>query len=319
MISRIAEQSYWMCRYLERGESIARMLLATYQFSLDNKFYLSKDKHPLLLLSNEEADFYGLYPDKTGNEGQDDNELIQDFIVWEESNPSSLINTFKNMRENARSISEILPNDLWQTVNNLYLFMNEDYVKRLIVNKRQDFYKLVLDYCWLIKGVFNNFILRDDYYQMMEIGLMLERALQTVNIVEEMIKDWLSQSLIQPSERKVKYFGLLLECCASTDAYLKCARNFEPSSILDYFFCQTAAPYSMQFCLQTCQSNLSKVFTQSKTHKRSQAQKHIEELIGRIGAINRRNISLKGITAEKNQIFAALDTINDSLLVDIKG
>ncbi len=172
MISRIAEQSFWMFRYLEREELFARRYLYTHLYSLDS-FDHSFDEFFQILQPSEQFLFSKLY------NGQDkDEELIPYFRVWQELNPDSLLTLFGAARGNALLIRETISENMWQMINKLYLWFQQESTKNLYMTERYNFYTHIIETIQLIKGIFFNSQLRDGYYGVMLIARLLEIALQ---------------------------------------------------------------------------------------------------------------------------------------------
>lgn len=308
MTVRIAEQCYWMFRYLERSESLARMLTATYLFGMEDRKVLQNGKHPLLYILNEETQFSEKYPENLSNK-----EFIEQYLVWQPENPSSLLYSIKSFRENARQIREILHPSIWQTINDLYLWIgNEESVKPFYMSKRYDFYKQILDYCELIKGCFYDFTFRDEYYHLMELGLFVERANQTVRILDELVAPWIkNQSQDWENKEKIEYFSFLLNCCASTDTYLKRSSNFEIGSIIHFFVKESYSPFSIQYCLEQSSSNIQWIISKGSHAQTTSLLTEIEDFIKSNREQEFNKILETGFTREKESILKHLERIND--------
>lgn len=301
-VPRIGAQIYWMSRYLERGESLVRMLSATYLLSLDYKFHLSIEKHPLLYFLVEDRIFQSL-----DNKGTIDDESIQTFLVFHEDNPNSLHVSFRRMREDARLVREVLGENMWQTINDFYQWLNSAESREAYKNDRCYFYKNILDYCLLLKGIFYDSMLRDEYFHIMELGIMVERANQVTNIIDKLIRGWskYSDQLLQDTEQKLNFYNLLLECGASRDCYFKKVHDFEPESLVKFFLHNELSPYSIQHCLKSIANNLSVVFaTENATLSL------VHQLAESLSEANVFSISAADIVDRTHQICLKLNELN---------
>lgn len=305
MTTRSAEQCYWMFRYLERTESLARMLSATYLFSLEDRGFLRKVKHPLLFILNEEMHFSEKYPHQL-----EEKDFIEDFLVWEEQNPSSLFSTIKNLREDARQVREVLHTNVWQTINDLYLWINNVSVKRFYIDNRIEFYTEILEYCQLIKGNFYELIFRDEYFHLMELGSLIERANQTLLILDELIKNWIESLNNESGHEKIEYFSYLLGCCASTDNYLKRSSNFEIDSIVNFFIKEQLSPFSVTYCLNESLQKIKSIMMLGSHVEATEVIKEIELLIEKINNTDYQEVLLKGSAPEKDALLKQLENIN---------
>lgn len=305
MTARSAEQCYWMFRYLERAESTARMLSVTYLQSLEDRYFLRKVKHPLLFILDEEMNFSEKYPHQL-----EEKDFVEAFLVWQDENPSSLFNTIKHLREDARQVREILHINMWKTINDLYLWINEANVKQIYMNNRIEFYRTILEYCQLIKGSFYDFIYRDEYFHLMELGLLMERANQTLLILGELIKNWIGGGSNITNSEKIEYFSYLLGCCASTDNYLKRSDNFEFESIVSFFLQEDRSPFSVLFCLKGALKKIDNILRQGTHLQATDVTEQIEHVINEIQYTSCQGGLQKEIESQNARIIKELENIN---------
>src|SRR4051812_13361307 len=106
MLSRVANSIYWMSRYLERAENVARFVGVNVHLILD--MGLEPDKaqwKPLVTTSGDDADFAKRYKDPT-----EKNVLY--FLTFDEDNPNSIISCIQSARENARTVREVISSEM---------------------------------------------------------------------------------------------------------------------------------------------------------------------------------------------------------------
>ncbi len=119
MLSRVAENLYWLGRYLERAENTARFINSTTQVLLDLPRDAAFGWDVLLKVAGLDEIFSEHYP-------QADEDSIVRFLVGDEKNPSSILSGIHNARENARTVREVLPMELWERINSLYLYARDN-------------------------------------------------------------------------------------------------------------------------------------------------------------------------------------------------
>jgi len=117
VISRVAENLFWLGRYLERAESTARVCLVTRNLALDGDLEPHQAWRPAVIVSGQEEPFREAH----GDEGFADGERVQEWLTWEETNISSLRRSVGAARENARSIREVVSLETWEATNELHL------------------------------------------------------------------------------------------------------------------------------------------------------------------------------------------------------
>ena len=180
MISRVAENCFWLNRYVERVEVLARMLDVNLAFQLDVSLPHAERWRPLVVVTGQEQAF--LAEQRTGS--VDDAEVVQRYLTWSEENPSSLFSSLRFARENARTIRETISLEMWETLNDLWVFMNDRAARRLYRSDRHVFYRRLRDQCLLFHGIAQATMLHDDPFRFMRLGTSLERAGQTARVLD---------------------------------------------------------------------------------------------------------------------------------------
>lgn len=178
MLSRVAENLYWLGRYLERAENTARFINGTTQVLLD----LPKDAafgwDVLLKVAGLDRLFAERYP-------QADEDGIVRFLIEDEDNPSSILAGIHYARENARTVREVLPMELWERINSLYLYIRDNAARaKLGRGPRAEVLRGVIGRRESIIGLLTGSMSRDVAYQLIKLGRNIERADMTTRIVD---------------------------------------------------------------------------------------------------------------------------------------
>ena len=178
MLSRVAENLYWMARYLERAENTARLINTTTQVLLDLPKGASLGWDILLKVVGLDKLFDEHYTE--ANEAN-----IMRFLIQDERNPSSIVSSVRCARENSRTFREILPKEFWERVNGLYLYMREQ-APAAAQNRGQRYEVLnqVVDRGQSLAGMLIGCMSHDLAFQFIELGRNLERADMTTRIVD---------------------------------------------------------------------------------------------------------------------------------------
>ena len=180
MISRVAESCFWLNRYLERVETLARLLSVNLAFQLDVDLPEAERWKPIVIVTGEQARFEA----KVGARHPGDAETVQEFLVWDRDNPSSLVSSLFWARENARTIRETVSLEMWETLNGLWLWLAEREARRLYERERHGFYLQVRDRCLLFHAHCQATMLHEEPFDFMHLGTALERASQTARVLD---------------------------------------------------------------------------------------------------------------------------------------
>jgi uncharacterized alpha-E superfamily protein len=177
MLSRVAENIYWMARYIERAENTARLTNVNSNLLLDLPRNVRLGWEPLLDITGGRSLFFDLYQEA------DERSTIR-FLVTNQHNPSSILSSLKMARENARTIRDIIPRESWEQINQLYLSAKENVSHVLARNGRFEYLRQVILGAQTITGLLAGTMNHDEGYDFLRMGRNLERADMTTRIVD---------------------------------------------------------------------------------------------------------------------------------------
>ncbi|MEI6413580.1 MAG: alpha-E domain-containing protein [Pseudomonadota bacterium] len=179
MLSRVAESLYWMARYLERAENTARFINSTTQVLLDLPRGASFGWDVLLKTAGLDSRY------SQHHHGPPDEAEIMRFLILDERNPSSIVASIHNARENTRTFREVLPMEIWERINSLYLY-TRDNASRATQGRSQRYEVLkgVIERRQSVIGLLMGSMSKDLAYQFIRLGHNLERADMTTRILD---------------------------------------------------------------------------------------------------------------------------------------
>src|ERR1700716_676234 len=117
MLARVAESIYWMSRYVERAENVARFIEVNLNLMLDLPLGSAQQWQPLVATTGDAAEFAKRYGSATQRN------VIQ-FLTFDQENANSIRSCLRAARENARSVREIISSEMWEQLNEFYLMVN---------------------------------------------------------------------------------------------------------------------------------------------------------------------------------------------------
>lgn len=177
MLSRVAENIYWMARALERAEDTARLVNVTTHLVLDLPKKIAFDWETLLHITGYSDLFRERY-------GEADARNLVRFLVGDELNPGSVIRSLDNARENARTIRDIIPSEAWEQINNLHLKCKSNLQFGLSRRGRFDYLRWTILGVQTITGMLAGTMTHDAGYDFLRMGRNLERADMTTRIID---------------------------------------------------------------------------------------------------------------------------------------
>ena len=199
MLSRTADHLYWMARYIERAENMARVLDVTYRMSLVSNAAQNETSlwQPPVLIADDVEAFERDYGDYNAAN-------VMRYMALDDRNPSSIVNCLGSARENARSVRVAMSSEMWETVNTLWLELRQRIGQGLSEADISDFCEWVKSRSHLFRGVTFGTMLRDDAYKFVRLGTFVERADNTARLLDAKYHLLLSSS--QEHDGPVDYY-----------------------------------------------------------------------------------------------------------------
>ncbi len=250
MLSRVAERVYWIGRYIERTESTARLLLVYSGLLLDLP--------PSVGISWRNVCSIMGYDDPPLPPGDTTREQVLGFLVANPGNPSSLLRSIEQARENARTTREILPSKVWRALNELQLFGRSKLTDTDTAPRLEDLDDII-ERCQLISGLVTGTMSRGVPYRFLKLGQDLERADMSSRII-----DVGAQSLLSSDGRLGGYENSLwITVLRSLSAYqMYCQsvrRRVIGSDVINFLLKDKQFPRSIYYCLNAVRTSLGKL------------------------------------------------------------
>jgi len=176
MLSRVAQNIYWMARYIERVEDTARLISVNDILLLD----LPRDTlgwEPLIFISGSEEVFYK--SEKKPNELN----VIQ-FLVGDRNNAVSILSSLSFARENLRTTRDVVPQEAWEQINSLYMYVRDHLVIGMSRRGRHEFLKHIIHGTQQVTGMLAGTMSHTHAYNFVRLGRNLERADMTTRILD---------------------------------------------------------------------------------------------------------------------------------------
>jgi uncharacterized alpha-E superfamily protein len=177
MLSGHAEAIYWLGRYVERAEDVARLANVHANLLLDLPRKFTFGWAPLIEITGNATLFAELY--KETNERN-----VVRFLVADEKNPGSLLSSLGAARENARLLRDLLPREAWEQLNEIYLQARQDAAASIAQARRHDYLEAVIRGSQQLYGTLASTMSHDYPYDFLRLGMSIERADMTTRIID---------------------------------------------------------------------------------------------------------------------------------------
>lgn len=251
MLSRVAESIYWMCRYIERAENIARVVNVNWHLSLDHST-TAPQWQPLVAITGDEELFLERYEEVSQAN-------VFRFLALDKEYANSIYRCLKHARENARSVREIIPSDLWEQVNTFYQKVELAAAHPGTVNKPHDFLEMVIKESNEFIGRTLTTMLHDDGWFFCRAGRMIERADKTSRILD--VKYFYLLPKIEDVGSPVDnvQWSALLRSASALQAYRQRYGQIQPASVVELLLLSHEFPRSVRYCVESVQFSIAKI------------------------------------------------------------
>ena len=244
MLSRVAENVYWLARYLERAENMARLVNVNANLLLD----LPPEYRPGWLAL---IDITGSRERFDAREKRTEERDIVNFLVADLANPGSILSSVSAARENARTLRDVLPNEVWEHMNELFMEIKEKLPAALSKRTRFHFLQGIIRGMQTLTGEFEGAMSRNDAFTFLMLGRNLERADMTSRIVDVRSAQVLPPDApgFQPFET-IQWLNLLKSLSGYQMYRLSQRTRVSRSAVLDFVLRDLKFPRACLFCLK---------------------------------------------------------------------
>lgn len=248
MLSRTAADLYWMSRYLERAENMARMLEVSYSLSLMPQDGRGDglDELAMPLLITGTLDHY------RERQGELNAERMLHFFALDEGNPASLFNCLRLARSNAHAVRGRITSDMWENINAAWLEMPSIAEQGLGRYGISRFCEWVKERSHLFRGATVGTIMRSDAYRFIRLGTFIERSDNTLRLLDAR-HDLLgeeSETLDDRSARAYYQWSALLRALSSFEAFAEIYRGSpRTEKVAELLLLRADVPRSLRACL----------------------------------------------------------------------
>ncbi len=241
MISRVAENCYWMSRYLERAENSVRQLDVTMSLMLDTSDTSAETRWTRMMTALGRV---------SGMEWSGDLDAMARKLVFDNLNPASVTFCVNGARENARQVREEISSEQWQRLNRLFHQMHSPQAQAQFRTSINDFLASIIDGIHLFKGVSDTTMIHGQGWQFIRLGRYLERAYATATLLEVYQPELFQEQEADNSGYQYLELVGLLRCCTSFEAYCQVyTADLSPGRILEFLLLNRDFPHAIRYCV----------------------------------------------------------------------
>ncbi len=272
MLGRTANGLYWMFRYIERAENIARLIDAGLRVSLTRSGSTDEDWDGVLQSAGVREAFL------ENNEKVTSADAI-DYLLRDTSNPSSVLSCIDAGRNNARMVRTALTRETWEATNEFWIELKGLLARRLKPAELPQAIDVIKHRAGLVRGAFHGSMLRNDLYNFSRIGTFIERADNTARILD------VKYYVLLPAAAKVgssldnaQWESILRSVSAHRSYGWVYDAEYKPANIADFLILNGRMPRSLAYCYEKIVSNLG--YLAKDYGERHQAHETADAILG---------------------------------------
>ena len=253
MLSRDADSMFWMARYVERAEHIARVLRVSLVL-LTDVGDLSPESEEQMWGSILKTFRAGDLPAGDGPIGP----RISRYMTFDNSNPNSIAGCITRARENARAIREIISSEMWECLNAIYWNVQADDAKARFDDNSDDYFYNIMTGSMLFQGLSNQTMAHDQRWCFTQVAKYMERIDVTSRVLETRF-EVLSHMESDEQPVNIHLMGVLRACCSLETYRRQHLADLDADRIAEFLVLQRDFPRSIRFCVDQARDALEAV------------------------------------------------------------
>ena len=249
MLSRVADSIYWMSRYTERAENIARLVDVNLNLSLDLGPEMDRQWAPLIATTGDQEEFAARY-------GTASQQNVIQFLTFDEENSNSVLSCLRRARENARTIREMISSQMWEELNKFYLLVRNAKSDPSVLESPYEFFNRIQLAGYVLEGIMIGTMSHGEAWNFARLGKLLERADKISRILD------VKYFLLLPTADDVgtpldlSQWASLLKSVGALEIYRKSHGRIVPRDVADFLILDRHFPRAMHFCVVRAEQSL---------------------------------------------------------------
>jgi len=277
LLARYAESLFWMARYMERLENLARLIDVTQTFEspgLENEAW-----DALVRIHADETHFAATY----GAPGPDN---VKRYYLLDTANPNSIRGSIEAARMNARTLRPLISTEMWKHLNVFHRDLLEIEEGELYGDSLSRLCTRIKEGVQAHTGITEGTLFRDQGWHFYEMGRLIERADQTTRLLDIKYHQLVP---IQHEERRIAeltQWSAVLRATAGYHAFRRIAPVvFTPQDVVSFLIADPGFPRSVALCIVEIEAHLTTLRSRYGLRGTGPAQELVEEL--RAGIVGR--------------------------------
>lgn len=272
MLSRVADSLYWLSRYLERAEHTSRLIHVQLNLAPDQSAEVSAQRRARTFIALRTT---GISP------ALDDDYGMMEYLTFNTANSNAIVSCIATARENARQVREQISTEMWQQLNQLYLFVRNSRMDAIWADRPSDFLQSIKEGSHLFQGITDSTMSHGQGWQFIQLGRYIERVISCATLLDVEYQALLpNHEGDSTADDYLNWIGLLKGCTAF-EAYSKeYTADVQLERVVEFLLLNPNFPHSICFAVDAIQQALDAIAEITETHRGTR----VYRLAGRLRA-----------------------------------
>ena len=309
MLSRMAEALYWMSRNLERADNTARLLQTNLMHLVGSGDAAFGDQWaPLLTITGSGPAFDAF----AGNEDATRDNVVP-YMTQERTNPNSIYNSIRLARENARVVRDSISREMWESLNQTWLWSESALQNPLSPDRAPAFYSQLRGTVARFQGLTDGTMMNGESYGFHRLGMFIERADMTARILDVKYHILLPSVAEVGSPLDYYQWGVLLKSVSGFEAYRRLHHiGIRPVDVTEFVVFNEDFPRSLIFCTMRMAAALDQIGESASPSSR----RAIHELINMLTDRDPEDVFQSGLHEFLQEFLRRVATLHGAIQSD---
>lgn len=304
MLSRVADSIYWMSRYVERAENVARFISVNLNLSLDSPGESHQQWLPLVVTTGDVEAFSKRYPLASRQN------VIQ-FLTFDRENPNSILSCLVSARENARHVREAISAEMWEHINRFYLMIKDAGTVHSSLDHALDFYEQIRVLGQQFQGVTDATMTHGEGWHFCRLARLMERSDKTSRILD------VKYFILLPSPQDVGtpyddiQWSALLRSASALEMYRQRHGRILPVNIVDFLILDKEFPRAVLHCLTKANESLHAISGSALGTFSNVPEQRLGQLRAELAYTSAKEIVRRGLHEFVDNLQIRLNLIGD--------
>ena len=306
MLSRAADSIYWIGRYMERAENLARFISVHLNLMLDLPPGSVEHWNPLVATTGDLLRFLERY-DRTTRDS------ALEFLTFDAGNPNSILSCLRAARENARAIRDVLSSEMWEHLNTTYLHVSSPDALPQARESSYEFFGEIKLAGRLFEGLTDDTLSHGEAWNFCRLGRLLERSDKISRILDlKHFHGTMSGSRSEAHSEDLEWSTILQSACA-LELYRKRHGGLRWNPIVEFLLLDPEFPRSVLFCLRGAEEALHAITGTPPGTFRSTAEQRLGQLRSELAFLRVEEILADGLHEYLDSLQLNLNLVDDAL------